>query len=324
MKALGVSIDPVNLVKPQYIGSSRGSSLAELRRAAEENGLHALAIGRLTPRSLRSCSLPLLLHVKRGSTSEKYDHYELSLGVEESGVKLFNPPELVVRLVPFRELASRWDGNALIVSRNPIDLAKVLAPARERFALLAAVAIAGVGFLRFAHRRVHNDLFASWKRRLGLSVGQGAMLGMVASVFAFGYHFAVDAGFLTHAGATESIQRAHAGDFISKVDADTVKRLLGADGAVLVDARYKRDFEAAHLKGSVNVPVNASDKERRETLANVAKNAKLVVYCQSADCQHAEKVAVKLKDDGYSNVSIFRGGWREWTARNHREKESKS
>lgn len=98
------------LLKPEYIGSRKGSSLAELRKAAEENGMYAMPAGKLTSRVLHNCPHPVILHVKSDVTSKEYDHYELFLGTENDRAKILNPPD-PVRLVPFRELAPRWDGN---------------------------------------------------------------------------------------------------------------------------------------------------------------------------------------------------------------------
>jgi rhodanese-related sulfurtransferase len=82
-----------------------------------------------------------------------------------------------------------------------------------------------------------------------------------------------------------------------------------------VDARLTKDFQAAHLDGAVNVPIDANDRQRHKLLADIDKNAHIVVYCQSAGCRFAQTVAIKLKDDGYSDVSIFKGGWQQWDAK---------
>ena len=45
MKLFDIDVDPKELLKPEYIGSPRGSSLAELKKAAEDNGLRLLSVG---------------------------------------------------------------------------------------------------------------------------------------------------------------------------------------------------------------------------------------------------------------------------------------
>ena len=125
------------------------------------------------------------------------------------------------------------------------------------------------------------------------------------------YHFVNDAGFLAHANATSSIQQANAVNFIPKVSKEKVGKLLGSN-AVFIDARMARDYEAGHLEGSISIPVNAEDEHRMKAMAGIAKDAKIVIYCQSGGCPYAEKVTAKLKTDGFSNISIFKGGWNKW------------
>jgi len=82
MKLAGQESNFQELVKPEYIGSRKGSSLAELRKAAEDNELYAVPVGKLTSQALRNCPHPVILHVKSDTTSREYDHYELFLGTK--------------------------------------------------------------------------------------------------------------------------------------------------------------------------------------------------------------------------------------------------
>lgn len=315
MKLTGQEIDFVQLVKPEYIGSQKGSSMAELKKAAEDSGMYAVSLGKLTSRVLHNCPHPVILHVKSDATSKKYDHYELFLGTENGRAKIFNPPE-PVRLVPFRELAPRWDGNGLIVSARPIDLGSIFAPTRKRFMMYAAIAGAFILAVHWARRRWLPTKVVNSRRKLwGLSIAQGAALGIVALLCGMVYHFANDEGFLAHANSTASTQQAHQGNFIPKVSEKKVNKLLDTD-TVFIDARLARDFEKGHLEGAINIPVNTNDDDRQKTMANITKDAHIVVYCQSAGCKFAEKVAIKLKEDGFRKVSIFKGGWQEFVAQN--------
>jgi rhodanese-related sulfurtransferase len=128
------------------------------------------------------------------------------------------------------------------------------------------------------------------------------------------HHAFNDEGFLAHANATAPIQQAHIGSLVPRASRTRVEGLLDSDCA-FVDARYRSDFEAGHLPGAINIPVNTCRKVRREAMAHTAKYACIVVYCQSADCKFAEEVTAGLVADGFSNVSIFKGGWNEWTAK---------
>lgn len=308
------------LIKPEYVGSYLGSSLAELQKAAEDYGLYTIPASKMTSRMLRVCPGLVILHVKSDLTVAGYDHYQLFLGSELGRAKLFDPPNPVKR-VPFEELATYWDGKGLIVSTQPIDPSPIFASARRRFVVCAAALIIVVGFVHFVRRQLPRTNHNSRRRLLGISAGHAAGLVIAAVLCAMIYHFANNEGLLANANGTASIQEAHAGNFIPKISERKVHRLLDS-AAVFIDARFVPDFEAGHLEGAISVPVDANDAERRKATAHISKDTRIVLYCQSVGCKFAETVAIKLMEDGFSNVSIFRGGWAEWLAKNGRLKEA--
>ncbi len=318
MRLANKEIDYKRLLTREYIGSHKGSSSAELKKAAEDYGLYAVPVGKLTSHLLRSCSYPVILHVKPDTTSREYDHYELFLGTNSGQARLFDPPE-PVRLVPFQELVPRWDGNGLIVSATPIDLAAIFELSRKRFIVYVVIALVIILIVHWAKRWLPETLLNSRRKLFGLSIGQGIVFAIATLLCGMIYHFANDEGLLANANATALIQQAHLGNFIPKVSEEKIHKLLDSD-TVFIDARFARDFKAGHLKGAISVPVNADDDERQKTTVNIAKDARIVVYCQSAGCKFAEKVAIRLIDDGFYNISIFRGGWNEWVAKNGKPK----
>lgn len=320
MKLENNEVEFHELLKPEYIGSRIGSSFKELKKAAEDYGMHSLPVNNLASRELRNCSHPVILHVKFDEDQKKYNHFELYLGTKDGKAMLFDPPN-PIRLVSFAELVPRWDGNGLIVSARPIDLGAVSSPARKRFLMYAAIALVIILIVHRAKRWLPETMLNSRGKLFGLSIGQGIAFAIAALLCGMLYHFANNEGLLANANATASIQQAHLGNFIPKVSEKNVHKLLDGDN-VFIDARFARDFKAGHLKGAINVPVDANDVEHQKVTANISKNARIVVYCQSVGCKFAEIVAIKLMDDGFSDISIFRGGWNEWVAKNGKPKEA--
>ena len=158
---------------------------------------------------------------------------------------------------------------------------------------------------------------------MGLSAGQAVGLAFATVLSGMIYHFTNEAGFLANANSTTSIQQAHQGNFIPKISEEKVRTLLNTD-TVFIDARYSSDYEAGHLEGAINVPVDANDVERYKVTENIAKDSHIVMYCQSSGCQYAEIIAIKLQEDGFTNISIYKGGWVDWTAKNIAKKEETS
>jgi rhodanese-related sulfurtransferase len=135
---------------------------------------------------------------------------------------------------------------------------------------------------------------------------------LVASIAAGAiWNIVSEGGLLTQGTSTAGVARAYETTFVPKIGTSEVD-MLSRSGAVLVDARYPVDFAGGHIEGAINVPVNATDAERHKALAGVPKDDPIVVYCQSAGCEFAEKVAVVLIADGFSRVSVYRDGWIAW------------
>ena len=38
-----------------------------------------------------------------------------------------------------------------------------------------------------------------------------------------------------------------------------------------------------------------------------------MIYCSDDDCGSSEELAYELQDLGFSNILVFKGGWRSWT-----------
>ena len=314
----GKSVKLEDIAIDEYVGVPKGSSLQQLKTCAQDYGMHAVVLKNITSEFLKKSPYPVILHVKPQVTSKEYSHYELYLGSKDGKAIIFdlpNPPELE----HFGVLLSRMSGKGLVVSSDPIDTGTFFAPARKRFLMWFTIVVGVILVLRWAKMRwLKGAGELAWHKVFGLSIAQGAGFVVLALVVGMGYHFVNDAGFLARADATSSIQQANAGSFIPKVSKEKVGKLLGGD-TIFIDARMARDYEAGHLEGSISIPVNAEESHRVEAMAGVAKDAKIVIYCQSGGCPYAGIVTAKLKTDGFSNISIFKGGWNEWKTKDDRK-----
>jgi rhodanese-related sulfurtransferase len=306
MKFLGTDCDPNELIKPEYIGTPAGSSLAELKKCAEDHGLYATPVKRLSTKDLRRYQLPVIIHVKSSLTGQAYDHYELFLGTREGKALIYDPPS-PAELVPFKTLTPRWDGSALIVSEKPIDLGALFAPARRRFAVYAAIALAVVLAVRWGRKQLLGFQSVTGKRAILLSIAQCAALILTATAGTFAYHSLDEEGLLVCREATASVKEAHRANFIPKISNREIRRLLANGEAIFIDPRPDYNFKTSHLKDAMNIPPNATDNDRVKIMARIDKNAPLIVYCQSSNYRQAGNLAVKLLSDGFLDVQIYKG-----------------
>jgi len=85
------------------------------------------------------------------------------------------------------------------------------------------------------------------------------------------------------------------------------------DSALWLDARSRSDYEAEHIPGAI--PLNKDNWKKDITTVRAVHihKKKIVVYCYSATCNSAAKVARRLrKKMGLKNVVVMHGGWETW------------
>ena len=62
---------------------------------------------------------------------------------------------------------------------------------------------------------------------------------------------------------------------VTEIGRDEVQRLV-AEGAQLVDARSREDYEGEHIAGALSLPVKVLD---RETTRQLDKTRAVITYC---------------------------------------------
>lgn len=138
---------------------------------------------------------------------------------------------------------------------------------------------------------------------------------VVAAALGFIYTAATEKGLFarTTPSTTAASIGVHAPQMISS---DEVWSLFQTQSALFVDSRHDFDFRAGHIKGAVNAPLKDFEFAK-SPLKDVLKDRLLVIYCDGAECNSSIELAVKLTKEGFKNVRVSFGGWREWLEANH-------
>jgi rhodanese-related sulfurtransferase len=88
--------------------------------------------------------------------------------------------------------------------------------------------------------------------------------------------------------------------------------LDGDEPPTLLEALPERYYRKAHLPGARLMP-----HDRAAELAPAlipSRSAAVVVYCASDTCTNSDQAASTLRQLGYSNVRVYRGGKADWQA----------
>ena len=79
----------------------------------------------------------------------------------------------------------------------------------------------------------------------------------------------------------------------------------------LIEVLAAEQYDAFHLPGAVNVPVNEGFETRVQEAAP-DKSAPVVVYCLDEDCEASEQAARRLEELGYKEVYDYAPGKLDW------------
>jgi rhodanese-related sulfurtransferase len=83
------------------------------------------------------------------------------------------------------------------------------------------------------------------------------------------------------------------------------------NGVLFLDARDEGYYEAGHIKDAMR------NGFLMELLFNIeekqSKNDPLVVYCGDPGCGDSEDLAYDLKESGFMQLYVFKGGWVGWS-----------
>jgi rhodanese-related sulfurtransferase len=92
------------------------------------------------------------------------------------------------------------------------------------------------------------------------------------------------------------------------------RRLERGNAFVLVDALAPMVYAHSHLPGAINLPATSIDPQ---TISRRLpdKNAEIVVYCTSPECQDSHATVHRLQELGYTNVVHYAEGKNEWRER---------
>jgi rhodanese-related sulfurtransferase len=100
------------------------------------------------------------------------------------------------------------------------------------------------------------------------------------------------------------------------VGLDEFRRAVESKSALILDARPSVFFEQGHVPGALNLARDdfAHDYRNLTGVLQAAHEKPIIVYCSGGDCHDSRLVANALLSLGFSNVTVFTGGWNAWSA----------
>ncbi|HXG71932.1 MAG TPA: rhodanese-like domain-containing protein [Gemmatimonadaceae bacterium] len=94
---------------------------------------------------------------------------------------------------------------------------------------------------------------------------------------------------------------------VREVSADEARR-MAKSGALLVDVREDREWEAGHARGAVHLGRGVIERDVEKAIPD--KDTEIILYCGGGF--RSVLTADSLQRMGYSSVLSLTGGWKAW------------
>lgn len=100
---------------------------------------------------------------------------------------------------------------------------------------------------------------------------------------------------------------------IREIDIKIAKELF-ENNKLFIDARAEQYYHEGHIPKAICN--NDIDKLIDEIEKRISFDEGFVVYCSDDDCGSSEQLALSLQEQGFMNIFLFKGGWKQWSENN--------
>lgn len=95
---------------------------------------------------------------------------------------------------------------------------------------------------------------------------------------------------------------------VTDVSPSAAADVLAKPGVTVIDVRTPAEFASGHLKGAVNIDVEAAGFD--DAIGKLPKDGTYLVYCRSGN--RSAVATSKMADLGFSTVDNLQGGITQW------------
>jgi thiosulfate sulfurtransferase len=96
------------------------------------------------------------------------------------------------------------------------------------------------------------------------------------------------------------------------ISLDEAAAKFQSKNVIFLDARLPEDYQIGRIRGAVNLPFEELEAFWPKIRDSLPFDKEYVVYCSGDECELSLFLGREMMAQGYKNISIFYGGWREW------------
>ncbi len=102
------------------------------------------------------------------------------------------------------------------------------------------------------------------------------------------------------------------GEHLRVADRETVREIMRTGSHLLIDARPLADYQAGHIEGALPLPADEPENQT-DTMSILTPGDAVLIYCSGLECDESLMAARLLRDRGITNLTVYPGGWTEWS-----------
>ena len=138
------------------------------------------------------------------------------------------------------------------------------------------------------------------------ALGQGAAILVLAAVLGMAVN-------LARTDAIPLVRPAEQQADELVIPLEQAKHMFDRGEAVFLDARVPDYYDMGHIEGALNVPVEDLDAHMPDIFMAADPDALFIAYCDGPHCELSHELAIKLMEQGFSNVRVLINGWTVWS-----------
>lgn len=101
-------------------------------------------------------------------------------------------------------------------------------------------------------------------------------------------------------------------DGFPTITIDQLRRAVGDDRFVIIDARPETSYEKDHVPGAINIFPHWEEEMLMPAIHSQPQDKKILIYCTSQLCDLGHELASLMQGFGYQNIFIYVPGWEGW------------
>jgi rhodanese-related sulfurtransferase len=99
---------------------------------------------------------------------------------------------------------------------------------------------------------------------------------------------------------------------LTLADLNDVQGMVNGQSHLVLDARPVADYDRGHLPGALSLPQTDLDTYYAQIMPLLTPEQPVLVYCSGLECDESFLLSVYLREQGFTNVALFAGGWAAW------------